>query len=66
MSLESVLPKNRMEVEREIGLMDKDSSKPVLLKLIEALKYGGGGNYQSNEPVTVKKEFMQNENAMPS
>ena len=30
-------------MEREIGIADKDASKPLLLRLIEQVKFGGGG-----------------------
>lgn len=40
MSLTSSYPKQRWEIERELGVTDKDTSKPLLLKLIEAVKYG--------------------------
>lgn len=36
MSLSNSLPKTRLEMEREIGIMEHgDQSKPLLLKLIE-------------------------------
>lgn len=41
MSLSEDFPKSRQEMEREIGLQDRDQSKPLLLKLIEQLKFGG-------------------------
>lgn len=40
MSLTGQLPKSRSEIGREIGINDYDSSKPLLLKLIESVKYG--------------------------
>ena len=35
MSLQEDFPKSKQEIEREIGIADKDASKPLLLKLIE-------------------------------
>ena len=48
MSLMKEFPKTRQEMEREINISERgDSSKPLLLKLIEQIKYGeaplGGG-----------------------
>lgn len=40
MSLSEDFPKKRSEMEREIGMTDKDQSKPLLLKLIEMVKFG--------------------------
>jgi len=40
MSLNSDFPKSRREMEREIGV-ETDASKPMLLKLIERIKFGG-------------------------
>lgn len=46
-------------MEREIGISDSgDSSKPLLLKLLEQIKYGDA----SDNPVTVKKENVENAN----
>eukprot|EP00347_Sterkiella_histriomuscorum_P004528 403360119 len=43
MSISTGFPKTRTEMEREVGLSDRgDSSKPLLLKLIEQIKYGAG------------------------
>ena len=33
-------PKGKSEIEREIGMSDRDSSKPLLLRLIEQVKFG--------------------------
>ena len=33
-------PKGKNEVEREIGMTDRDASKPLLLRLIEQVKFG--------------------------
>lgn len=41
MSLSEDFPKKRQEMEREIGITDRDQSKPLLLKLIEMIKFGG-------------------------
>lgn len=41
MSLSEDFPKKRVEMEREIGISDKDQSKPLLLKIIEQCKFGG-------------------------
>ena len=35
MSLSDDFPKRKEEMEREVGIADKDSSKPLLLRLIE-------------------------------
>jgi hypothetical protein len=35
MSLTSAMPKSRYDIEREMGLTDKDNTKPLLLKIIE-------------------------------
>lgn len=41
MSLGYAFPKRRSEIEREVGLAERgDSSKPLLLKLVEQIKYG--------------------------
>jgi len=40
MSLDNSFPKNRRTIEREIGITDQDESKPLLLKLIEQIKFG--------------------------
>ena len=45
-------------MEREIGISDKDQSKPLLLKIIEQVKFGGTHgitgnsslNYSPNDP----------------
>ena len=42
MSLNEGFPKSKAEMEREIGIADRDESKPLLLRLIEQLKFGGG------------------------
>ena len=55
MSLSSSFPKYRDEIERDIGLSERgDNTKPLLLKIIEQVKYGG--------PVTVKKMSAENQN----
>lgn len=41
MSLSEDFPKRRDEMEREIGIADRDASKPLLLKLVEQIKFGG-------------------------
>ena len=41
MSLSADFPKSKQEMEREIGIGDKDASKPLLLRLIEQVKFGG-------------------------
>ena len=40
MSLSEDFPKRREEIEREIGIQDRDASKPLLLRLIEQIKFG--------------------------
>jgi hypothetical protein len=35
MSLSDDFPKQKEEIEREIGIADRDASKPLLLRLIE-------------------------------
>ena len=42
MSLSEDFPKPTGEIEREIGLADRDASKPLLLRLLEQVKFGGG------------------------
>lgn len=42
MSLSEDFVKHRDEIEREIGIVDRDASKPLLLKLVEHIKFGGG------------------------
>jgi hypothetical protein len=39
----SDFPKNKQQIEREVGIADKDVSKPLLLRLIEQVKFGGPG-----------------------
>lgn len=49
MSISSSFPKTRPEMEREIGVADRgDNSKPLLLKLIEQVKYGSMGAPENN------------------
>jgi hypothetical protein len=64
MSLGNQLPKTRQEMEREMGIQDKDQSKPLLLKLIESFKYGSGKG--DMDPVTVKKTEFDNPNLWAS
>ena len=47
MSLSQDFPKSKQEIEREIGITDKDASKPLLLRLIEQVKFGGSGLTES-------------------
>ena len=47
MSLSQDFPKSKQEMEREIGISDRDASKPLLLRLIEQVKFGGAGGFQS-------------------
>ena len=51
MSLSEDFPKPRLAMEKEIGMTDKDSSKPLLLKLIEMVKFGArpAGTLQSTD-----------------
>jgi hypothetical protein len=42
MSLGADASKGRPAIEREIGINEKDQSKPLLLLLIEQVKFGGG------------------------
>ena len=55
------MPKTRLDLEREIG-MSKDQSKPLLLKLIESVKYGGCGMGNDIDPQTVIKKSEINDN----
>ena len=48
MSLSEDFPKQREQMEREIGIADRDNSKPLLLRLIEQIKFGGP--ISSNQP----------------
>jgi hypothetical protein len=58
MSLTTGLPKSRYEVEREIGISNEGNSaeKPLLLRLIEQVKYGVA-------PTTAVKQPVNNINA---
>ncbi len=47
MSLSQDFPKSRQQIEREVGITDKDQSKPLLLKLIEQIKFGNPRNPHS-------------------
>jgi len=47
MSLGADASKGRPAIEREIGINEKDQSKPLLLLLIEQVKFGGGQNQAS-------------------
>ena len=40
MSLAEEFPKRVDEIEREVGIADKDPSKPLLLRLLEQVKFG--------------------------
>ena len=40
MSLSEDFPKAKREIEAEVGIADKDVSKPLLLRLIEQVKFG--------------------------
>lgn len=42
MSLKNDPAKSRTQIEREIGIANKENSKPLLLLLIEQIKFGGG------------------------
>lgn len=53
MSLGQAFPKSRSEIEREVGVQERgDNSKPLLLKLIEQIKYGAA----SAEPIAIVKK----------
>ena len=43
MSLSEDFPKQKEHIEREIGISDRDQSKPLLLRLLEQVKFGGAG-----------------------
>ena len=48
MSLSEDFPKSKQEMEREVGIADKDASKPLLLRLVEQVKFGApvdGNNF---------------------
>ena len=58
MSLSEDFPKAKREIEAEVGIADKDVSKPLLLRLIEQVKFGApvtssdpSANTQSNAQV---------------
>lgn len=58
MSLPEDFPKPRLTIEKEIGVTDKDQSKPLLLKLIEMVKFGvrpvgtlQSTDYSPSEPI---------------
>lgn len=44
MSLSDDYPKRKDEIEREVGIGDKDPSKPILLRLLEQVKFGAPVN----------------------
>lgn len=44
MSISTGFPKTRNELERELGVDQTDSSKPLLLELLEKFKYQGAGS----------------------
>ena len=44
MSLSDDFPKPKQDIEREVGIGDKDASKPLLLRLIEQVKFGAPVN----------------------
>lgn len=44
MSISTGLPKTRNELERELGVEQTDSTKPLLLELLEKYKYQGAGS----------------------
>ena len=60
MSITTSFPRTRSEIERELGIKSGDTSKPLLLTLLEQIKYGGGGaNIGSSSPTpwsTVPEE----------
>ena len=55
MSLSEDFPKSRQEIEREIGLTDRDQSKPLLLKLVELIKFGGISQPTQKQPDSAGK-----------
>ena len=40
MSLSEDFSKSKLEIEREVNISDKDASKPLLLRLVEQVKFG--------------------------
>jgi hypothetical protein len=49
MSLSTGFPKTRSELERELGVDHTDSSKPILLELLEKFKYQGAGSINGGQ-----------------
>ena len=52
MPLGSMPGKGRTQMEKEIGIQDKDKSKPLLLLLLEQVKFGGSGAFGSQQHQT--------------
>ncbi len=50
MSIGSAFPKTRNEIEREMGIKDDDNSKPLLLKLVEQIKFGPSTGVGASDP----------------
>lgn len=58
MSLSEDFPKTKQEIEREVGIADRDASKPLLLRLIEQVKFGA--------PVTSNQMSSSHERPPPN
>jgi hypothetical protein len=57
MSISSSFPKTRVDIEREIGIKDGDNSKPLLLKLIEQVKFGPSSSSDPFQPVKAAEKW---------
>ena len=44
MGLSTDFPMQKFEIERQADITDKDTSKPLMLKLLEKAKFGGGAS----------------------
>ena len=49
MSISTGFPKTRSELEKELGVDHTDSSKPILLELLEKFKYQGVGSINGGQ-----------------
>ena len=59
MSLSEDFPKRREEIEREANIADKDPSKPLLLRLLEQVKFGAPPASQpSTQDRNTKSEVL--------
>jgi len=59
MSLSEDFPKRKEEIEREAGIADRDTSKPLLLRLLEQVKFGAPIN--SSQPSMADRNTAKSE-----